>query len=41
MLHGTDGCERALSENQVKVNAVNPAVGSAYLNTYCTDGLPA
>ena len=34
MLHDTDVCLRALSEYQVKVNAVNLAVGSACLNTY-------
>ena len=34
MLHEMDGCSRALSENPVKENAVNPAVGSACLNTY-------
>ena len=39
MLHDMDGCSQALSENPVKPNAVNPAVGSACLIP--TDGLPA
>ena len=34
MLHNMVGCLRALSENPVKANAVNPAIGSACLNTY-------
>ena len=33
MLHDTDRCQRVLSENRVKLNAVNPAIGSACLNT--------